>query len=255
MKQQNKMGKHRINQDLIQRIEEKLNIKKRRVYELIEKKVAETHLEPHLAAIVLAMDVGINTSKYTSSEDYAIIRGSPLQNSKNTISTQIIKQTKKIYEPPLEINFSFISNKDLKSILERDIAELNVARTQGLSKTCMVLAGSIAEALLLEILLKNKQKALITATTLKKNIGTNMEEWGLHDMVEISINMVPPLLPPDSEMMAKQLGKWRNLIHPGRELKELRNKRINPSPGRAKNAISFLQFIVEEMGKAKQVKK
>jgi len=250
------MEKRQINQELLQRIEKKLNIKERRVYQLIEKKVIETRLDRHLAAIVLAMDLDINTSKYASSEDYAKIRGSTIHDSKNNIPTPtIIKQTKKIYEPDLEINLDFVSNKELKSILERDISELNIARTQGLSKTCMILVGSIAEALLLEILSMNLQAAQNTVSALNKKIGTNLEEWSLNDMVEISINMVPPLLPTDIEVIAKQLGKWRNLIHPGRELRDLRNKRIKPSPGRAKNAVSFLQITVEELSKNMKVKK
>jgi hypothetical protein len=250
------MEKRQINQELLKRIEKKLNIKERRVYQLIEKKVIETRLDRHLAAIVLAMDLDINTSKYASSEDLAKIRGSTTYDLKNNISTPtIIKHTKKIYEPDLEINLDFVSNKELKSILERDISELNIARTQGLSKTCMILVGSIAEALLLEILSMNLQAAQNTVSALNKKIGTNLEEWSLNDMVEISINMVPPLLPPDIEVIAKQLGKWRNLIHPGRELRDLKNKRIKPSPGRAKNAVSFLQIIVEELSKNMKVKK
>jgi hypothetical protein len=55
------------------------------------------------------------------------------------------------------------------------------------------------------------------------------------------------LLPDDAIAGANQLRQWRNLIHPGRELKDSRTKRIKPTPARARNALSFLNFIAEEL--------
>jgi hypothetical protein len=138
----------------------------------------------------------------------------------------------------------------LREILERDIAELNVARSQGLkktAKTCMVLSGSIVEALLLDSLMQHKPAAVAIGSTLPKKLSSNPEDWDLHDMVTVATHLSPPLLPDDAITGANQLRQWRNLIHPGRELKDARNKRIKPTAARAQNAISFLQFVAEEL--------
>jgi hypothetical protein len=66
-------------------------------------------------------------------------------------------------------------------------------------------------------------------------------------MVNVALNTIPPLLPDDATTGAHQLRKWRNLIHPGRELKDSRNKRIQPSKERANNSIAFLLFIAKEL--------
>jgi hypothetical protein len=42
---------------------------------MIEQKVAETRLDRHLAAIVLASENGINIAKYATSDELAMIRG------------------------------------------------------------------------------------------------------------------------------------------------------------------------------------
>jgi len=241
----------RINQALLNKLQKELGIRKTRVYELVERKMAETHLDRHLAAIVLASDYGIGIAKYATSEDLAIIRGaySPRSNpqSVNTL-TPLIKRIVKPIEP-IAFDLSFVSSAELREILKRDIAELNVARSQGVDKTskiCMVLCGSIAETLLLDCLLQNQTAALAIASTLPKRPKNNLEEWELEEMVVVATHL--KLLSDDASTGATQLRKWRNLIHPGRELKDARNKRIRPTPARAQNSISFLQFIAEELG-------
>lgn len=64
----------RINQALLARLQNQLDLSRRRVYELIEEKVRETHLPRPLAAIALASEHGINISRFSSSEDLSVIR-------------------------------------------------------------------------------------------------------------------------------------------------------------------------------------
>lgn len=64
----------RINSNLLDRLSSKLGLSKSRIYALIDEKGRTTHLPRHLAAIALAAERGINTSKYASSEDLSIIR-------------------------------------------------------------------------------------------------------------------------------------------------------------------------------------
>lgn len=65
-----------IHPELLEKLRTKLGVGNQRVYALIAKRVAETHLPRHVAALALAADHGINTSKrkYATDEDRALLR-------------------------------------------------------------------------------------------------------------------------------------------------------------------------------------
>jgi len=58
-----------ISQELLEKLEFRLGVSRRRVYDLISKKVNETKLPRHLAAIDLASDYGIGIAKYATKEE------------------------------------------------------------------------------------------------------------------------------------------------------------------------------------------
>jgi hypothetical protein len=242
----------RIDQDLFEALQKRLDVGPRRLYQLIQHKVAETRLERHLAAIVLASEHGIAIAKYATPEDLAIIRGGFPQAQLTLPPGAALPKTRVVKSvEPVSLDLTFVSSSELRRILKRDVAELNAAYLQGADKTpktCMVLSGSIAEALLLDSLLQREPEALAAAATLGKKMSPKLEDWGLYEMVTVAMKLSPSLLPVDAEAGATQLGRWRNLIHPGRELKDSRNRRISPTPARARNAIAFVQFIAEELG-------
>jgi hypothetical protein len=241
----------RINQALLRKLEKKLGVRTRRVYELIERKMGETHLDRHLAAIALASEHGIGIAKYATSEELAVLRGAtPSRPITMPIvpSAPIAKRVVRATEPII-LDFKFVSSKGLSDILRKDLAELNIARSQGLdktAKTCMVLAGCIAEALLLDCLQQNEPAARAHASSMHPRASANIEEWKLAEMVAVAVAL--GLLSNDTTSGANQLRLWRNLIHPARALKEAANNRITPTAGRARSAISFLQLVAEELG-------
>ena len=240
-----------IDRDLAAKIRKKIGVGKSRLYQLIQQKVAQTHLERRLAAIVLASENSISIQQFASPEDLATIRGAnkPSQPQPPTPQSTALKKIIKVQDP-LKIDLEAVSNKQLRQILRRDISELNVARAQGYDKTpktCMVLSGAIAEAMLLSALKRRKKAALNVASTLPSKPGTDLEKWDLYEMVQVATRLSPLLLPADAETGADQLRKWRNLVHPGRELRDSRARRIKPSAARARNAVAFLQFVADEL--------
>lgn len=240
-----------IDSDLAAKIRKKLGAGRSRLYQLVQEKVSQTHLERRLAAIVLASENGISIEQYASAEDLATIRGvqKPAQQPSSAPQAAALKKIVKIQDP-LKVDLEAVANKQLRHILRRDISELNSARSQGYDKTpktCMVLSGAIAEAILLSALKHRKKAALKTASALPSNPGTDLEKWDLYEMVQVATNLKPPLLPADAETGADQLRKWRNLVHPGRELRDSKTKRIKPSAARARNAVAFLQFVADEV--------
>lgn len=244
-----------INQDLLVRLEHELGLSRRQVYRLIEEKARETLLDRDLAAILVAADHRINISRYASKEQRAGIRGSfsskpsPQPAAPGAVVRRITRPPE-----PVTLDLSFVSDSELRDILSRDLAELNVARSLGLdktAKTCIVLCGSIAEALLLDQVSRDPTMSASVASALppalRPKSPTRLEEWDLNDMVNVAIHWKPPLLPDDATTGAHQLRRWRNLIHPGRELRDARTKRIRPTKERANNAIAFLLFIGQEL--------
>ncbi len=64
----------RINQQLLQRLKDRLGLSQGHVYRLIDAKVRSASLPRHLAAIAVAAERGVNISKYSSTDDLATIR-------------------------------------------------------------------------------------------------------------------------------------------------------------------------------------
>lgn len=241
----------KIDPTLAAKVRKKLGVGKSRFYELIQEKVSQTHLDRRLAAVVLASESGISIEQYTSEDDRATIRGVQVPTAARPTSTQAAALKKVIkVEDPLKIDLDAIPNKQLRNILRRDVSELNNARSQGYDKTpktCMVLSGSIAEAILLSELKRRKKASQKAAALLPKPPGADIEKWDLYEMVQVASKLSPPLLPSDAETGAHQLRTWRNLIHPGRELKDSKAKGIKPTAARARNAVAFLQFVADEV--------
>lgn len=66
----------RVNPLLILRLETELGLSPSQVYRLVARKVNETHLPRHLAAVALASDFRFNISRFASEEELAEIRKS-----------------------------------------------------------------------------------------------------------------------------------------------------------------------------------
>ena len=64
----------RINPQLLDKLQKKLGLSQRRVYELIDAKVRSAHLPRNLAAIAVASEHGLNISRFASADDLAVMR-------------------------------------------------------------------------------------------------------------------------------------------------------------------------------------
>lgn len=107
-----------------------------------------------------------------------------------------------------------MSSPELRAIAKRDLLELEAALKAGSIKTVLVLSGSILEGILLDRLITRRAEA--------ENLHPKslpLEKWQLNDIIEISGKL--DILP--TETIAKfshGLREFRNLIHPGRELRD-----------------------------------
>lgn len=252
-----------VDPTLFKKLMNGLGVEQAQVYREINKVADKYNIQRSHASIKLASINGISITKYAGDEYYSAIQKSrvneqilisppPLPLSLKTPKPKIT-----IKDPPVDVDLVKLPDNELRAILNRDVAELNCAIETGVkktAKTCMVLSGSIAEALLLERLTRSQKihnEAKLIAKVLPKGEKPTrpnvLETWTLAQLVNIASQLNPALLPSDSLSQIGQLRKWRNLIHPGRELKESAKGRIKPTKTRAKNSLAFLEFLASEL--------
>lgn len=105
--------------------------------------------------------------------------------------------------------FDFIADPKFRSLLERDFDELERCVEAKASKSVLLLSGSIIEALLMEFFFHNPPSSKTKTQVLKMN---------LHDLIDEASNM--GLIKPVSKDLSTVVRNYRNLIHPGLEVRK-----------------------------------
>ena len=121
--------------------------------------------------------------------------------------------------------FDFIVNADLKTIIERDYAEFNnILMPDNAWKSAIVLAGSILEAILYDVLespaynsmANNSPKAPTDGNGHLKNLQNG--KWSLQNLIEVAVDI--SVLSSDREKTIDQvLRNYRNFVHPKKEVR------------------------------------
>ncbi len=81
-----------IDADLLAKLKTKLKLSQSRVYVLIDKKVQETSLPRHVAALLVARDRGVNFSRFATADDLAMMRGTPASSTSAPVAANAISQ-------------------------------------------------------------------------------------------------------------------------------------------------------------------
>src|SRR5688572_7793225 len=127
--------------------------------------------------------------------------------------------------------FDFIQDERFKALLERDYKELELLVNNKLSKSILVMSGSLIEALLIEFL-SNKPP---TGYSSEK-----MFKLSLNELLDVSESI--GLISKRSKDLSTVIRDYRNLIHPGREIRK--NERFDFET--ANVAFSLLNIIIRE---------
>jgi hypothetical protein len=142
----------------------------------------------------------------------------------------------------------FISDPEFMGILRTDLSSTNQALINGEWKAATVLAGSIVEALLLWALQKRTtteiKDAIITLksrSVLIKHSASKLEDWELYSLIEVSEEL--KIITPDTAKQARLAKDFRNLIHPGR------NIRLGQICNRATalSAVAAVEHVIEDL--------
>lgn len=115
-------------------------------------------------------------------------------------------------------NLSFVEDARLRKILEEDWEQANHAWEAGWWKVCAVLCGGILEGLLLYAL--NREEIIATAEfqRLNQRRKEDITAWNLIDLVDLASEL--RILNPGTIHAIRALKEFRNLIHPGRLMRE-----------------------------------
>lgn len=112
-------------------------------------------------------------------------------------------------------NLQFITEIDFRENVQIDISTAEQAFRNGEWKASTVLAGSAIEALLLWRLKQENSQALKSKITFANT--DKIDEWHLNTLLEASKTI--GIITPETYAEADLAKNFRNLIHPGRELR------------------------------------
>lgn len=121
-------------------------------------------------------------------------------------------------------DFAFVTDADLRNIIIRDYRELTVRLLPGGAwKSCVVIAGSILEAILhdaLTAIAAIKTQALASPEAPKKNgnVILNISKWNLQSFIRVSAN-IGVIRPENERTVDQSLRDYRNYVHPKKEIR------------------------------------
>ncbi len=153
--------------------------------------------------------------------------------------------------------FPYITNPQMKAIIERDYQELTRRAYPGGSwKSCVILAGSILEGVLADVLTKD---ATTIATAMAAPMAPNRpawagggkrditlldyaNQWTLNDFIKVACDL--RIIPYDNEdAINLVLREYRNLVHPRLELQS----GLQVSKAQATACVGMLDIILDQM--------
>jgi len=209
----------------------------------------------------LCMELEISENQYLSTTDYLLRKGwlerflERLDNHSQVFITEHgideheeQRSLGQVADPPSERpDFSFITDSDLRSIIQRDYEEIDKCLGVAACKAATVMCGSVMEALLLDRLLGDEAKARKCAEALRSKIGKvnkDLRRWNLNQMIEVAVGL--GIVPDLSARMADALREYRNLIHPAVEIR----KQMPPGREEGSLARSALDLIIKNLGQS-----
>ena len=142
-------------------------------------------------------------------------------------------------------DFSFIGDDALQAMIERDKEELDNSLKSGLWKATLLLAGSIIEAILVDYFLNFPPNedvlSVFEEAAFKRYKGRKVEELDLVALIKLAVT--DNLIAEENSQLSTVIKNYRNLIHPGRELRK--KEKVNEHT--ATVAKSLVEIVISEI--------
>jgi len=134
--------------------------------------------------------------------------------------------------------FAFVKDTELRNILVRDYRELQRAYIAKCWKSALTLSGGAIEAMLVDRLQCDLNRALAASKAPKK---ADITKWDLSDLINVAVEL--KYVSPAVEKLSQAVREYRNLVHPGNEI---RNKLIFEAE-EAKIALEVVHIVYREL--------
>ena len=121
-------------------------------------------------------------------------------------------------QSPPRNDFWFIAVPALRALLEADWDELQRVRGVNASKSCVILSGGILEAMLLDTLGGEADRAAEAFKLEYKKTPATLDRWQLVELVAVAGRL--GMIPSAAIHLSQALREFRNLVHPGKQLRE-----------------------------------
>jgi len=136
--------------------------------------------------------------------------------------------------------YSFVTNSDLRRILQRDFAELQRAFISECWKSVIILCGGSIEGVLTDLLLNHEGQAKGAKSAPTK---LKITKWNLSTLIDVSLEL--KFISPGVQKLSHSLREYRNLVHPGRELRD----KLVFDAEEAKIAFEVLNILYRDLSK------
>ena len=113
-----------------------------------------------------------------------------------------------------EYKFGFVTDTKLRSLLERDYRELQRAFVSQCWKSVIILAGSVLEAVLLDLILSHTDAARSSGSAPSE---TDLSRWSLASLIDVAVDL--GLASTGMQKLSHPVREYRNLVHPGNEIR------------------------------------
>ncbi len=143
-------------------------------------------------------------------------------------------------KPPmvLQKDFSFVDNQELRQIIRRDYGWIGRCLAVEAWKPLIILCGGLIEAILLDKLIANKDRA---KSSTKAHKEKDLVKWSLEHLIDVSVDL--SIINPGAEKLGDAVRNYRNLVHPGKELES--GLQVKPEEGRI--AFEILNMIIRDL--------
>ena len=185
-------------------------------------------------------DYGVSVSDHPSSLEHEL----PVPSSEPVPAAPILSNEVDLLG--LDAIAAVVVNDALREIVTRDVVELVSAMRAGLAKCTIILGGSLLEAVLIDVLDRNR--AVASSYMRKRRFP---EDASLFDLINIAgdqrlLESPRYLLSPTSVAIAKAVTNHRDLIHPHAEARG----RIRVDAATAQAIVHLLNVVVRDLAAA-----
>lgn len=142
-----------------------------------------------------------------------------------------------------ETEFDFIQDSLLRDQLTKDWDEAQRVHEVKAWKSCVILCGGILEGMLLDVLRRDEQQARFAYQKRKGREAADLDQWDLVDLVNVAKDL--GLLSKSAEYLGHGLREFRNLVHPGKQIRE----KLSLTQEEAEIAFNVVKVCLRELSK------